>query len=98
MRFNRGTGAAFRVGAFFRTQGQAKEYALAYGKAVAAPGPGIIERPSRRKPNGPLRRAGVLSRRHHRLIRVAFETLVESGYQPAFLFRVPPQVKTITTI
>ncbi len=95
-----GRGVPGLVAVFQNATGKAKEYALAYGKAVGCARAGIIETTIEEETETDLfGEQAVLCGGITELIRVAFETLVEAGYQPALAyFECLHEVKLITDL
>ena len=95
-----GRGVPGLLAVFQDATGKAKEYALAYGKAVGCARAGIIETTIEEETETDLfGEQAVLCGGISELIRVAFETLVEAGYQPACAyFECLHEVKLITDL
>ncbi|MED5580402.1 MAG: ketol-acid reductoisomerase [Nitrospinota bacterium] len=95
-----GRGVPGLLAVFQDSTGKAKEYALAYGKAVGCARAGIIETTIEEETETDLfGEQAVLCGGISELIRVAFETLVEAGYQPACAyFECLHEVKLITDL
>ena len=95
-----GRGVPGLLAVFQDATGKAKEYALAYGKAVGCARAGIIETTIEEETETDLfGEQEVLCGGISELIRVAFETLVEAGYQPACAdFECLHEVKLITDL
>ena len=95
-----GRGVPGLLAVFQDATGKAKEYALAYGKADGCARAGIIETTIEEETETDLfGEQAVLCGGISELIRVAFETLVEAGYQPACAyFECLHEVKLITDL
>ena len=95
-----GRGVPGLLAVFQDATGKAKEYALAYGKAVGCARAGIIQTTIEEETETDLfGEQAVLCGGISELIRVAFETLVEAGYQPACAyFECLHEVKLITDL
>ncbi len=95
-----GRGVPGLLAVFKDFTGKAKDYALAYGKAVGCARAGIIETTIEEETETDLfGEQAVLCGGISELIRAAFETLVEAGYQPALAyFECLHEVKLITDL
>ncbi|MBI3129218.1 MAG: ketol-acid reductoisomerase [Candidatus Tectomicrobia bacterium] len=98
--FEDGRGVPGLVAVFQNFTGKAKDYALAYGKGVGCARAGIIETTIEEETETDLfGEQVVLCGGITELIRAAFETLVEAGYQPACAyFECLHEVKLITDL
>jgi ketol-acid reductoisomerase len=98
--FEDGRGVPGLVAVFQDFTGKAKDYALAYGKGVGCARAGIIETTIEEETETDLfGEQVVLCGGITELIRAAFETLVEAGYQPACAyFECLHEVKLITDL
>ena len=98
--FEDGRGVPGLVAVFQDRTGKAKDYALAYGKGVGCARAGIIETTIEEETETDLfGEQVVLCGGITELIRAAFETLVEAGYQPACAyFECLHEVKLITDL
>ncbi len=95
-----GRGVPGLLAVFQDFTGKAKDYALAYGKGVGCARAGIIETTIEEETETDLfGEQVVLCGGITELIRAAFETLVEAGYQPALAyFECLHEVKLITDL
>ncbi len=98
--FEDGRGVPGLLAVFQDHTGKARDYALAYGKAVGCARAGIIETTIEEETETDLfGEQAVLCGGITELIRAAFETLVEAGYQPALAyFECLHEVKLITDL
>ena len=98
--FEDGRGVPGLLAVFQDFTGKAKDYALAYGKGVGCARAGIIETTIEEETETDLfGEQVVLCGGITELIRAAFETLVEAGYQPACAyFECLHEVKLITDL
>jgi ketol-acid reductoisomerase len=98
--FEDGRGVPGLLAVFQDHTGKARDYALAYGKAVGCARAGIIETTIEEETETDLfGEQVVLCGGITELIRAAFETLVEAGYQPALAyFECLHEVKLITDL
>jgi ketol-acid reductoisomerase len=95
-----GRGVPGLLAVFQDHTGKARDYALAYGKAVGCARAGIIETTIEEETETDLfGEQAVLCGGISELIRAAFETLVDAGYQPALAyFECLHEVKLITDL
>ena len=96
--FVEGVGVPALVAVHQDASGNALENALAYACA-SAPMAGVIETTFKEETETDLfGEQAVLCGGASELIRAGFETLVEAGYAPNGLFRVPPRVELIVDL
>ena len=85
--FERGAGVPSLIAVFQDYSGQAKQTALAYAKAIGATRAGVIETTFKEETETDLfGEQVVLCGGVSELVRAAFDTLVEAGYQPEIAY------------